>query len=84
VAFLLSIIIIYFIWSSNSKNKNIEHKTKKTTQNKRIKEVQSPSKNSICIVLTAEKSLTTKGLGIWETWGPGNLLSKCLYLVSNF
>jgi hypothetical protein len=68
-AFLLLIIILYFIWSSNYKNANIKIKK----QNKRIKQEESPSKNSICIVLTAEKSITTKGLGIWETWGPGNL-----------
>ena len=34
------------------------------------------SKNAICIVLTAEKSILTRGVAVWDTWGPGKINLK--------
>ena len=74
VIFILSLVILYYIWSSNSNSGNIvkiiDQNDNKINRNKKIGEIRS--NNAICIVLTAEKSITTRGVGIWDTWGPSN------------
>ena len=48
--------LLYFSFESSTSNQN---------------NVNYLNKNPICIVLTSEKSILTRGVAVWETWGQG-------------
>ena len=66
IGVFICVFILYFVWVSYQKQ-NVNPKEETKAKQKVLK---LPSKNSICIVLTAEQSITTRGVGVWDTWGP--------------
>ena len=64
LVFVFSCAFLVNFWLTKANNKNINTQQKMS----RVKQVQFPSKNPICIVLTSEQSITTRGVAVWDTW----------------
>ena len=60
---LIIVIFITFVFSINLVFTRISKKERKNDTEKIL------NTNAICIVLTSEKTITTRGVAVWETWG---------------
>jgi hypothetical protein len=59
IVFLSSCTFVLNFWPSNNTHIETDFENKK---------VDLPSKNAMCIVLTAEQTIASRAVAVWKTW----------------
>lgn len=60
---ILSVVFLTIFWKLRLKHSKSVQSSYNNESEKR------KAKHAICIVLTSEKTITTRGVAVWDTWG---------------
>ncbi len=63
VLLFLSVVFLTIYWKLRLKHSKSVQRSINNESEKR------KAKHAICIVLTSEKTITTRGVAVWDTWG---------------
>ena len=69
--FIIGISVLVFVHFKSDKNKYADFEAINLNYHFNSSKQNNSKENVLCMVLTTENNILTRGVSIWDTWGPG-------------